>query len=53
MPARFSTVAGEQGAADIAAAMGGAPQEIIDRQLALFAQIHPDYADGVRRALQG
>jgi catalase len=39
--------------ANIAAAMGGVPQEIIDRQLALFAQIHPDYADGVRRALQG
>ncbi|MDI9409704.1 MAG: catalase [Candidatus Pacebacteria bacterium] len=38
---------------NIAAAMGGVPQFIIDRQLALFAQIHPDYAAGVKKALQG
>ncbi|MCX8501412.1 MAG: catalase [Alphaproteobacteria bacterium] len=38
---------------NIAAAMGGVPQPIIDRQLALFAQIHPDYAAGVKQALKG
>ena len=38
---------------NIAAAMGDVPQFIIDRQLALFAQIHPDYAAGVKKALQG
>lgn len=36
---------------NIAAAMAGVPEEIIRRQLALFAQIHPDYAGGVARAL--
>jgi catalase len=38
--------------ANIAAAMAGVPGEIIDRQLALFAQIHPSYADGVRQAVE-
>jgi catalase len=36
--------------ANYAAAMEGVPDEIIDRQLAHFTLIHPDYADGVRQA---
>jgi catalase len=31
--------------------MGGVPQSIIDRQLALFEKIDPAYAQGVRSAL--
>lgn len=37
---------------NIAAAMGGVPKEIVDRQLAHFARIHPDYAAGVAAALR-
>ncbi|MCA9258321.1 MAG: catalase, partial [Planctomycetales bacterium] len=37
--------------ANIAAAMAGVPATIVDRQLALFAQVAPSYADGVREAL--
>jgi catalase len=37
--------------ANIAASMPGVPREIIDRQLAHFERIHPDYAAGVRDAL--
>ncbi len=36
---------------NIAEAMAGVPDAIIERQLALFAQVHPDYAAGVRAAL--
>ncbi len=36
---------------NIAASMGGVPDFIIDRQTALFDQIHPDYGAGVRKAL--
>lgn len=36
---------------NIAAAMGGIPQEIEERQLAHFDKVHPDYGNGVRRAL--
>ena len=36
---------------NIAAAMGGVPEAIVERQLAHFAKIHPDYAAGVRAAL--
>ena len=36
---------------NIAAAMGGVPQAIIDRQVALFDQVHPEYGAGVRAAL--
>ncbi|BBB31134.1 catalase [Neptunomonas japonica] len=36
---------------NIAAAMQGVPQEIIERQLALFKQVHSDYEKGVREAL--
>jgi len=38
---------------NIAAAMQGVPAPIVDRQLALFGRIDPDYAEGVRRALSG
>jgi catalase len=37
--------------ANIAAAMEGVPELIVERQLALFAKVHPDYAAGVRAAL--
>ncbi|MEC9245735.1 catalase KatA [Nitratireductor rhodophyticola] len=37
---------------NIAAAMGGVPGEIIERQLAHFDKIHPDYGNGVRKALK-
>lgn len=36
---------------NIAEAMGGVPQFIIDRQLGHFEKVHPDYAAGVRTAL--
>ena len=36
---------------NIAEAMGGVPGAIVERQLALFAQVHADYAAGVRAAL--
>lgn len=35
---------------NLAAAMVGVPDEIIERQLAHFALIHPDYAQGIRAA---
>lgn len=38
--------------ANIAAAMQGVPPFIIDRQLGHFERVHPDYAAGVRAALQ-
>ncbi len=37
---------------NIAAAMGGVPQAIIDRQLAHFDKIDPAYGEGVRTALK-
>ena len=37
---------------NIAAAMGGVPDFIVERQLALFEKVHPDYAAGVRKALK-
>ncbi|MGE0719273.1 MAG: catalase [Alphaproteobacteria bacterium] len=36
---------------NIAAAMAGVPDAIAERQLALFAKVHPDYGAGVRKAL--
>jgi catalase len=36
---------------NIADAMAGVPQNIIDRQLALFDKVHADYGAGVRKAL--
>jgi catalase len=38
--------------ANIAAAMGGVPEEIVTRQLALFTKIEPQYAHGVAAALE-
>ncbi|MCY1426192.1 Catalase [compost metagenome] len=38
--------------ANIAASMTGVPQFIIDRQLAHFDKVHPDYGNGVRAALE-
>jgi len=37
---------------NIGAAMGGVPEFIVERQLAHFKLIHPDYEAGVRRALE-
>jgi catalase len=36
---------------NIAAAMGGAPDDIIERQCKLFDQVHPAYGAGVRAAI--
>ena len=41
----------EQLFSNIAEAMGGVPRNIVDRQLALFEQVHKDYATGVKKAL--
>ena len=32
-------------------AMAGVPRDIVDRQIALFEKVHPDYANGVKKAL--
>ena len=37
--------------ANIAAAMGDAPDAIIERQCKLFDQVHPEYGAGVRAAV--
>ncbi len=37
---------------NVAEAMEGVPQFIVDRQLALFDQVHPDYGQGVRDAIE-
>ena len=42
----------EQLFSNIADAMDGVPQNIRDRQIALFEKVHPDYASGVKKALQ-
>jgi catalase len=36
---------------NVAAAMAGVPDFIVERQLALFDKVHPDYGAGVRAAL--
>ena len=36
---------------NVAAAMGGVPDFIIERQLGHFDKVHPDYGNGVRKAL--
>ena len=41
----------EQLFSNIAAAMDGVPANIVDRQIALFEQVHADYASGVKKAL--
>ena len=47
----FDTEQRERLFSNIAAAMGGVPDEIVQRQLAHFGKIHPDYARGVSDAL--
>lgn len=42
----------EQLFSNIADAMDGVSQNIRDRQIALFEKVHPDYAAGVKKALQ-
>ncbi|GHA15969.1 catalase A [Devosia pacifica] len=37
---------------NIAAAMGGVPEFIVERQLAHFKKVHPDYEAGIRQALK-
>jgi len=41
----------EQLFSNIAEAMDGVPSDIVNRQLALFEQVHTDYATGVKKAL--
>lgn len=36
---------------NIAESMAGVPEAIVNRQLALFKQVHPEYAEGVRNAI--
>jgi catalase len=38
---------------NIAAAMKGVPESIVERQLALFSKVDPEYGAGVREALTG
>lgn len=38
---------------NIAAAMAGVPQFVIERRLAHFVKVRPDYRNGVRAALKG
>lgn len=47
----MSTNQKEQLFSNIAAAMDTVPRNIIDRQIALFEQVHPDYAAGVKKVL--
>lgn len=41
----------EQLFSNIKDAMAGVPRDIVDRQIALFEKVHPDYATGVKKAL--
>ncbi|MBP6289700.1 MAG: catalase, partial [Aliarcobacter sp.] len=41
----------EQLFSNIKDAMATVPRNIIDRQIALFEKVHPDYAAGVKKAL--
>ncbi|MGH2306538.1 catalase [Aliarcobacter sp. ERUVET-8] len=41
----------EQLFSNIKDAMAGVPRDIVDRQIALFEKVHPDYAAGVKNAL--
>lgn len=41
----------EQLFSNIKDAMAGVPRDIVDRQIALFEKVHPDYAAGVKKAL--
>ena len=41
----------EQLFSNIKDAMAGVPRDIVNRQIALFEKVHPDYANGVKKAL--
>ena len=41
----------EQLFSNIKDAMAGVPRDIVDRQIALFEKVHPDYTNGVKKAL--
>lgn len=41
----------EQLFSNIKDAMAGVPRDIVDRQIALFEKVHPDYAAGIKKAL--
>ncbi|MGJ0328532.1 catalase [Aliarcobacter cryaerophilus] len=41
----------EQLFSNIKDAMAGVPRDIVDRQIALFEKVHPDYVAGVKKAL--
>ncbi len=41
----------EQLFSNIKDAMAGVPRDIVDRQIALFEKVHPEYAAGVKKAL--
>ncbi|MCT7527655.1 catalase [Aliarcobacter cryaerophilus] len=41
----------EQLFSNIKDAMAGVPRDIVDRQITLFEKVHPDYANGVKKAL--
>lgn len=41
----------EQLFSNIKDAMAGVPRDIVDRQIALFEKVHPDYANGVKKVL--
>lgn len=41
----------EQLFSNIKDAMAGVPRDIVDRQIALFEKVHPDYASGVKKTL--
>ncbi|MCT7484240.1 catalase [Aliarcobacter cryaerophilus] len=41
----------EQLFSNIKDAMAGVPRDIVDRQIELFEKVHPDYANGVKKAL--
>ncbi|MGJ0352463.1 catalase [Aliarcobacter cryaerophilus] len=41
----------EQLFSNIKDAMAGVPRDIVDRQIALFEKVHPDYSAGVKKAL--
>lgn len=41
----------EQLFSNIKDAMAGVPRDIVDRQIALFEKVHPDYASGIKKAL--
>ncbi|MDX4063159.1 catalase [Aliarcobacter skirrowii] len=47
----MNSIQKEQLFSNIKDAMAGVPRDIVDRQIALFEKVHPDYAAGVKKAL--